>query len=145
MAKKMSTAKTSTINRAPASSTPDLSGYCRDLDEWPRSWMGLEKDVPPGEKLVACFRPFLEHLASTSLSRKTIRKHADNLWVLGGEIIRDLNDDPSLRRQSVEKILRDAIDDEYGPLIHGGSSEQQQNSFDSTCRKLHPFLSQPPR
>ena len=107
--------------------------------------MGLEKDVPPGEKLVACFRPFLEHLASTSLSRKTIRKHVDNLWVLGGEIIRDLNEDPSLRRQNVEKILRDAIDDEYGPLIHGGSSEQLQNSFDSTCRKLHRFLSQPPR
>jgi hypothetical protein len=36
--------------------------------------MGLEKDVPPGEKLVACFRPFLEHLVSTSLSRKTCRK-----------------------------------------------------------------------
>jgi hypothetical protein len=145
MAKKTAAAKTSTINRATASSTPDLSGYCRDLDEWPRSWMGLEKDVPPGEKLVACFRPFLEHLASTSLSRKTIRKHVDNLWVLGGEIIRDLHEDPSLRRQNVEKILRDAIDDEYGPLLHGGSSEQQQNSFDSTCRKLHQFLSQPPR
>jgi len=107
--------------------------------------MGLEKDVPPGEKLVACFRPFLEHLASTSLSRKTIRKHVDNLWMLGGEIIRDLHEEPSLRRQNVEKILRDAIDDEYGPLIHGGSSEQQQNSFDSTCRKLHRFLTQPPR
>jgi hypothetical protein len=124
---------------------PDLSAYCRDLDEWPRSWMGLEKDVPPGEKLVACFRPFLEQLASTSLSRKTIRKHVDNLWVLGGEIIRDLHEDPSLRRKNVEEILRELIDDEYGPLIHGGTSEQQQNSFDSTCRKLHRFLSQPPR
>lgn len=83
--------------------------------------MGLEKDVPPGEKLVACFRPFLEHLASTSLSPKTIRKHVDNLWVLGGEIIRDLHEDPSLRRQNVQKILRDAIDDEYGPLIHAAA------------------------
>ena len=83
--------------------------------------MGLEKDVPPGEKLVACFRPFLEHLASTSLSRKTIRKHVDNLWVLGGEIIRDLHEDPSLRRKDVGKILCDVIDDEGGPLIHGGS------------------------
>jgi hypothetical protein len=107
--------------------------------------MGLEKDVPPGEKLVACFRPFLEHLASTRLSHKTIRKHVDNLWVLGGEIIRDLHEDPSLRRKDVGQILRDVIDDEYGPLIHGGSHEQQQNSFDSTCRKLHRFLSQPPR
>src|ERR1700684_4299454 len=126
MAKKTATAKTSTINRAPASSTSDLSAYCRDLDEWPRSWMGLEKDVPPGEKLVACFRPFLEHLASTSLSRKTIRKHVDNLWVLGGEIIRDLNEDPSLRRKSIDQILAAVIDDEGGPLIHGGPSEEQQ-------------------
>jgi hypothetical protein len=107
--------------------------------------MGLEKDVPPGEKLVACFRRFLEHLASTSLSRKTVRKHVVNLWVLGGEIIRDLHEYSSLRRKDAEKILRDVIDDEGGPLIHGGSSEPQQNSFDSTCRKLHRFLSQPPR
>ena len=144
MAKRAAEKKTSTINRTAASS-PGLAIYVRDLDEWPRSWMALEKDVPPGEKLVACFRPFLEHLASTSLSHKTIRKHVDNLWVLGGEIIRDLHEDPSLRRKDVGKILRDAIDDEYGPLIHGGSSEQLQNSFDSTCRKLHRFLSQPPR
>ena len=107
--------------------------------------MGLEKDVLPGEKLVACFRPFLEHLASTSLSCKTIRKHVDNLWVLGGEIIRDLHEDPSLRRKDAGKILRDVIDDDGGPLIHCGSSEPQQNSFDSTCRKLHRFLSQPTR
>jgi hypothetical protein len=145
MAKKAATAKTSTINRTAASSPPDLAIYVRDLDEWPRSWMGLGKDVPPGEKLVACFRPFLEHLVSTSLSRKTIRKHVDNLWVLGGEIIRDLHEDPPLRRKDVGKILRDVIDDEGGPLIHGGNSEPQQNSFDSTCRKLHRFLSQPPR
>ncbi len=107
--------------------------------------MGLEKDVPPGKKLVAWFRPFLEHLASTSLSRKTIRKHVDNLWVLGGEIIRDLHEDPSLTRKDVGKILCDVIDDEGGPLIHGGMSEPLQNSFDSTCRKLHRFLTQPPR
>jgi hypothetical protein len=74
MAKKAAAPKTSTINRTAASSPPDLAIYVRDLDEWPRSWMGLEKDVPPGEKLVACFRPFLEHLVSTSLSRKTCRK-----------------------------------------------------------------------
>ena len=146
MAKKTATAKTSTINRATAvlaaRSLPTTVAI--SINGRVPGW-ALEKDVPPGEKLVACFRPFLEHLASTSLSRKTIRKHVDNLWVLGGEIIRDLHEDPSLRRKNVEKILRELIDDEYGPLIHGGSSEQQQNSFDSTCRKLHRFLSQPPR
>src|SRR5213083_3070269 len=105
-------AKTSTINRATPGAHLDLSGYCRDLADWPRSWMGFEKDLPPGEKLVACFQPFLEHLVASDLSRKTIRKHIDNLWVLGGEIIRDLNETPSLRKKNVEHILSEGIDDE---------------------------------
>lgn len=123
----------------------DLERYCRGLNDWPRSWMGSEKDVPPGEKLVACFRPFLEYLAASDLSRKTIQKHVDHLWVLGGEIIRNLNEDPSLRKKTIEQILFDAIDDEGGPLIYGVSSEQQQRSFDSTCRKLQRFLGQTSR
>src|SRR6266436_7778021 len=141
---RMSKAKTTRVNRA-AKSAPssDTSAYCRDLDNWPRSWMGLEKDLPPGEQLLACFRPFIEHLASSSLSRKTIRKHVDNLWILGGEIIRDLNETPSLRKKNVEHILIDVIDDEGGPLIHNCDSEEQQRSFDSTCRKFRRFLEQP--
>ena len=106
--------------------------------------MGFEKDLPPGEKLVACFRPFLEHLVASDLSRKTIRKHIDNLWVLGGEIIRDLNEDSSLRKVPVERLLFDVLDDAGGPLIHGCDSEEAQRSLDSTCRKLRRFLSQQP-
>ena len=106
--------------------------------------MAWEKDVPPGEKLVARFRPFLEYLAaSADLSPKTIQKHVDNLWVLGGEIIRDLNETPSLRKKNVEHILSEVIDDEGGPLIHNCESQEQQRSFDSTCRMLRRFLSLP--
>ncbi len=108
--------------------------------------MGLEKDLPPGEKLVACFRPFLEHLAASDLAPKTIQRHVDNLWALGGEIIRDLNEDPSLRKKSMEQILDDRIDDEGGPLVYAMESEEPlQRSFDSTCRKLHRFLRQSSR
>src|SRR5215471_10446966 len=32
-----------------------LEHYCRDLNGWPQSWMGLEKDLPPGEQLIALF------------------------------------------------------------------------------------------
>ena len=71
--------------------------------------MGMEKDLPPGEKLVACFRPFLEEL-------------------------------------DIEQILADRIDDEGGPLVYAMESEEdQQRSFDSTCKKLHRFFSQSPR
>jgi hypothetical protein len=90
------------------------------------------------------FRPFLEYLVAADLSPKTIQRHVDHLWVLGGEIIRDLNETPSLRKKNIEQILFDVIDYDGGPLIYGVSSEQQQRSFDSTCRKLHRFLGQHP-
>ena len=122
-----------------------LERYCRGVDGWPRAWMGMEKDLPPGEKLVACFRPFLEELVFSDLSPKTIQKHVDNLWALGGEIIRDLHQDPSLRRKNIEQILADRIDDEGGPLVYAMESEEdQQRSFDSTCKKLYRFLVRPP-
>ena len=101
--------------------------------------MGLEKDLLPGEQLLALFRPFLEYLAASDLSPKTIQKHVDNMWVLGGEFIRDLNDDQSLRKRPVEQHLSKMIED-GGPLLYHGS-EDQQRSFDSTCRKFRRFLS----
>jgi hypothetical protein len=132
---------TTRINRAATSSRHEVEHYCRDLNAWPRSWMGLEKDLPPGEQLVACFRPFIEALAGSDLAPKTIQKHVDNLWALGGEIIHRLHDDPSLRRQSIEQILTDRIDDEGGPLVYALESEEAlQRSLDSTCRRLHRFL-----
>lgn len=100
--------------------------------------MGLEKDLQPGEQLLLLFRPFLEHLAAADLSPKTIQKHIDNMWALGGEFIRELHSDSSLRKKPVEQVLSSMI--EYGgPLLyHGG--EDQQRSFDSTCRKFRRFL-----
>jgi hypothetical protein len=103
--------------------------------------MGLEKDLPPGEQLLACLRPFIEHLAASSLSPKTIRKHVDNLWMLGGEIIRDLHYDPSLRKMPADRLLRNVIHEGGGPLLYSGS-EDEQRSLDSTCRKFHRFLTQ---
>jgi hypothetical protein len=130
---------TTKINRATSAPRRDLELYCRDLNNWPRSWMGLEKDLPPGEQLVACFRSFLEYLAASDLSPKTIQKHVDNMWALGGEFIRDLNDDQSLRKRPVEQHLFKMIE-EGGPLLYHGN-EDQQRSFDSTCRKFRRFLS----
>ena len=143
MARSIFKAKTSKVNRAATSApSPDASTYCRDLGDWPHSWMGLEKDIPPGEELVACLQPFIEHLASSSLSPKTIRRHVDNLWTLGGEIIRDLNYTPSRRKVDAKQLLRDVVHADGGPLIYNGS-EEEQRSFDSTCRRLHRFLGQP--
>ena len=47
---------------------------------------------------VAVFTPFLLDLLAQGLLRKTRNLHRDNLWLLGGEIIRDINETPKLRR-----------------------------------------------
>ena len=119
---------------------PELAAYCPDLATWPASWCGEERDVIPGKQIVAVFTPFLLDLLAQGLSRKTRNLHRDNLWLLGGEIIRDINETPKLRNRPVQELIREVIANDEGPLIHGGFSEQEQRSFDSTCKKLNRFL-----
>ena len=107
---------------------------------WPQSWCGEERDVIAGEQIVAVFTPFLLDLLAQGLTRKTRNLHRDNLWLLGGEIIRDLNDTPKLRKRALKELILEAVANDEGPLIHGGFSEQEQSSFDSTCKKLNRFL-----
>jgi hypothetical protein len=38
-----------------------------------------------------------------------MRRHVDNLWILGGEMIRDLNYTPSLRKVAAQRLLREAV------------------------------------
>jgi hypothetical protein len=65
------------------------------------------------------------------------------MWALGGEFIRDLNDDPSLRKKPLNRVLSQMI--EYGgPLLYLGD-EDQRRSFDSTCRKFRRFLTETAR
>ncbi len=117
-----------------------LDAYCPDLITWPASWCGEERDILAGEQIVAVFTPFLLDLLAQGLSRKTRNLHRDNLWLLGGEIIRDINETPKLRKRPVGELIREVIVSDEGPLIHGGFSEQEQRSFDSTCKKLNRFF-----
>ena len=117
-----------------------LQSYCPDLDQWPGSWAYEPRDIPSGLRMVECFKPFLRELLALSLSRKTLRLHRDNIWVLGGEVIRRLQMDSSLRRRQTEQVVLDLIGDDGGPLLSHGQSEAEQRFFDATCRKLFRFL-----
>jgi hypothetical protein len=120
-----------------------LQSYCPDLDQWPGSWAYEPRDIPPGLRMVECFKPFLREMLSLSLSRQTLRRHRDNIWVLGGEVIRRLQMDSGLRRRSVEQVVLDLIGDDGGLLLSHGQSDTEQRSFDATCRKLFHFLTAP--
>jgi hypothetical protein len=105
--------------------------------------MGMEEDLPPGEQLIECFRPFIESLATSGESHRTIQEHVDNLWALGGEFISQLNYDPPLRKKPVDRVLKEMI--WYrGPLLRHADKEQQA-SFDTTCEMFRRFLSKTAR
>ena len=120
-----------------------LQSYCPDLDQWPGSWAYEKRDIPYGLRIVECFKPFLREMLALSLSRKTLRLHRDNIWVLGGEVIRRVQMDSGLRRRPVEQVVLDLIGDDGGPLLSHGQSEAEQRSFDATCRKLFRYLTAP--
>jgi hypothetical protein len=120
----------------------DLAAYCPDLAEWPQRWCYEDCDTLPGQQIVACFTPFLRHLLSSDLSPKTRRLHRDNLWLLGGELIHELWETPTLRKRPIADLIANAIDDDGGPMLSHRASEEEQRSFDSTCRKFHRFLRQ---
>jgi hypothetical protein len=118
-----------------------LTRLCPDLESWPQHWRGDDSDIAVGERIVECFTSFLLHLLEQQLAMKTLQRHRDHLCMLGGEIIRRLHEESELQhtRTTSALILR-FIDPDCGPLMWPRITEQQQNSFDATCRKLYQFL-----
>jgi len=112
---------------------------CADFPEWPDWWCGVKEDIRYGQGLIDAMRPFVVHLMSRGLKEKTIRNHMDNLWLLGGEIIRSVStfDEYGI---PPEENLRRSVDEEGGPYCRHLHSEAHQTSYDATCRKLHKFL-----
>jgi hypothetical protein len=110
-----------------------------DFPEWPESWHVVEEDIPYGKSLLAAMRPFVLHLIAKGLAKKTIRNHMSNLWLLGGEIIRDVGINEEYDIPPEEK-LRQSVDEEGGPYCRHLDSENDMRSFDATCRKLYKFL-----
>jgi hypothetical protein len=117
-----------------------LADLCQDLDHWPHSWRYDDTDLVFGRRLVDFFTPFLLDLLARRPARKTLLRHRDHLWMLGGEIVRRRREDSALPGQSIEQLVLQVIDDDCGPLIWPRITEPQQNAFDATCRKLYKFL-----
>jgi hypothetical protein len=131
---------TSTILPVLGASGDALAAYCPNLEQWPTSWMYEARNLLPGQQMVECFKPFLRHLLRSKLSGRTLRKHRNNLWLLGGKIIANPHESPRLRKRPMEQVVFAALSDEGGPLIsHGPFDEQEQRSFDSTCRPQVPI------
>jgi hypothetical protein len=116
-----------------------LAHYCPDLKTWPNSWQIEPGDVAIGQRVVTALTPFLLDLLHHGLAGKTLARHRDHLWMLGGEVIGRRHDDADLCKRPVEDVLFDLIEEEGGPLIWPNITESKQKAFDATCRKLYRF------
>jgi hypothetical protein len=117
-----------------------LRRACPDLYDWPRSWHVEPADIAIGQQIVAVLTPFLLHLLDQGLAKATVRRHRDNLWSLGGELIRWRYDDEDLARKDVKDAIGQLIEGDGGPLMWPRITESEQDSLDATCRKLNRFL-----
>ena len=117
--------------------TPD--DICPDFPEWPSRWMGVERDLAYGRDLLEAMRPFVEDLIARGLKSRTIRNHMDNLWLLGGEIIRNVSTRHEYDIPPIQKI-REMVGPDGGPYCQHLFSEREWVSYDRTCRRLAAFL-----
>ena len=103
-------------------------------------WQADAADLAPGVAIVAIFKPFLLEMLRGKPSKTSFNRHCDNLWQVGGEIIRRRHDRTDLRRMRIERVIQLLVEEDGGPLIWPRISETEQNAIDATCRKLYRFL-----
>ena len=110
-----------------------------DFYKWPKSWQGLPEDVPYGEGLIEIYKSFVEELLA-HYSKSTVNRHLNNLWLLGGELIRAINMDPEDRGKTPMELLLDNIDETGGPYCRHLDSGEQMRAYEATCKKLFKFI-----
>jgi len=116
--------------------------HCKDIDEWPDSWEIDEGDIKIGYNIVAQFKPFIISLIEKKLSKKTIKIYKNYLWVLGGELIRQVNEDESERLLSAREFILKHIYGGGGPYWRHASDEQDRSKYNSVCTKLFGFMTE---
>ena len=109
------------------------------LKPWPKAWMGMLEDEVFGEKLIAELKPFVGSLVERGYAKKTLDRHLNNLFLMGGEIIRMVSIDEEYDADPAA-VLRDSVEEEGGPLCQHLHTEAQERAYDATCRKLYKFL-----
>src|SRR3990167_4989252 len=109
--------------------TDFLPAYCKKINNWPRSWAGMEEDVIIGQAITEQFKLFLIDLLEKERSKKTIRNYGDFLWVLGGELIRSINEDEDERKLSARELILKYIDDSGGPYWRHADDESEHSRY----------------
>ena len=111
-----------------------------DFDEWPERWMGLKVDLEYGKKLLPYMEEFLNNLIKRDLSRKTLKDHIDNTWLLGGSIIRQVSTYEEYKTAPLKKLTASVETGGMLPDGYDGMTERDLKAFERTCELFEEFL-----
>lgn len=110
-----------------------------DMDEWPANWAGDEHDIPIGKVILMEFKEFmLEQL--DRISTKTLMDYKNYLFALGGEVIRDTNENEIRIDDLEDNFLFNYLDDTGGPFWRHAINEQDYLRYHSICRRFYKYL-----
>ena len=123
-------------------STELLRKYCKDIDEWPNRWEIDEADVIIGQAINEYFKLFLLEKIEQGRTKKTIRITGNYLWALGGELIRQINDDESERKLSAKDLILKYVDESGGPYWRHANNELDHARYDSVCKQFFKFITE---
>jgi hypothetical protein len=122
------------------SETESFRAWAPDFDRWPTSWMGVEEDLAYGRKLLPWFAGFLQALYAEGLSRKTFAQYRDNLWSLGGTIIREVSLYEEYQDDPLEKLRESVADDGILPDHYDQMTQAELKAFERMCRRFEKYL-----
>ena len=117
-----------------------LYKYCKDIDNWPDKWEIAEEDIVVGKSIAEQFKLFLLDRIDKGRAKKTIKNDATYLWVLGGELIRAVNENERERQLPARELILKYIDDSGGPYWRHACDEAEHSRYDSVCKQLFKFM-----
>lgn len=110
-----------------------------DIDEWPESWAGNDNDIPIGELILKYIKEFLMY-QQTCVSKKTLRDYGHNLWLLGGEIIRETNGTRINAKNLNEKFMFKYISEAGGVYCRHLDSEKEHDRYNYICSLFYKYI-----
>lgn len=119
-----------------------LLEYCKNINEWPAEWEIDEADVAIGQAINEYFKSFLLDRIEQGKSKKTVKNSANYLWALGGELIRQINDDEDERKLSAKNLILKYVDEGGGPYWRHANNELDHARYDSVCKQLFRFITE---
>jgi hypothetical protein len=117
-----------------------LHVYCKDIENWPARWEIVKEDLTIGWAITEQFKLFLLDRIKKGRAKKTVKNYADFLWVLGGELIRSINENEDERQLSANDLILKYIDDSGGPYWRHANDEAGHARYDSVCKQLFKFM-----